>query len=85
MTCRLGLTAPDDARTRRWLLLEAKDDAERGAITYEHWQKVLARAEQAHRALDAPAMPPDHLRLIWYAGDVDQTPDVLAVDPDTDE
>ena len=80
-----GLTDPDDARTRRWLLPEAKDDAERDAIAYDHLSKCLARAEQTHRALDVPGTPPGHLRLVLYAGDVEQTPDVIEVDPKTGE
>lgn len=78
-----GLTDPDDMRTRRWLLPDAKDDAERDAIGYEHLAKVLARAEQTHKALDQPGTPPGHLRLVLFAGDVDETPDVLSVDPKT--
>ena len=80
-----GLTDPDDARTRRWLLPDAKDDAQRQAIAYEHLEKCLARAEQFFRAVDRPADPPPHLRLVLYAGDVDETPDVLSVDPESGE
>ncbi len=80
-----GLTDPGDARTRRWLLPDAKDDAEREAIAYEHLQKSLARADQFFRAVDRPADPPAHLRLVLYAGDVDETPDVLSVNPETGE
>ncbi|MEM6507144.1 MAG: hypothetical protein AAF711_17025, partial [Planctomycetota bacterium] len=75
-----GLADPGDARTRRWLLPDAADDAERDAIAFEHLQKCLARAEQTFRALDRPADPPGHLRLVLYAGDVDETPDILSVD-----
>lgn len=80
-----GLTDPDDARTRRWLLPDAKDDAERDAIAYDHLKKCLARAEQTFRALDKPADPPAHLRLILFAGDVDETADIISVDPETGE
>ncbi|MEM9347854.1 MAG: hypothetical protein AAGB26_14685 [Planctomycetota bacterium] len=75
-----GLADPGDARTRRWLLPDVEDADERDAIAFEHLQKCLARAEQTFRALDKPADPPEHLRLVLYAGDVDETPDVLSVD-----
>ncbi|MGB0767463.1 MAG: esterase/lipase family protein [Phycisphaeraceae bacterium] len=77
-----GLTDPDDARTRKWLLPDIDDAADRDAIAFEHLQKCLARAKQTFAALDAPAdHKPDHLRMVLYAGDVDQTPDVIGVDP----
>ena len=75
-----GLVDPDDARTREWLLPDVDDAGVRDAIAFEHLQKCLARAEQTFRALDQPADPPRHLRLVLYAGDVEQTPDVLRVD-----
>lgn len=75
-----GLADPDDARTRKWLLPDIEDAAERDAIAYEHLEKCLARAEQTFRALDRPATDkPEHLRMILYAGDVDETPDVISV------
>eukprot|EP00752_Nemacystus_decipiens_P013501 g11959.t1 len=75
-----GLADPDDARTRRWLLPGIDDPAKRDAIAYEHLEKSLARAEQTFRALDQPAPDkPEHLRLILYAGDVDETDDVIGV------
>ena len=75
-----GLADPDDARTRRWLLPDVEKQAQRDAIAFEHLQKCLARAKQTFEALDAPGTPPEHLRLVLYAGDVDKTPDVLSVD-----
>lgn len=75
-----GLADPDDARTRKWLLPDIEDAAERDAIAYEHLEKCLARAKQTFEALDQPAPDkPDHLRMILYAGDVDETPDVISV------
>ena len=74
-----GLCDPDDARTRRWLLPDAKDDAQREAIAYEHLEKCLARAEQLFRALDVPAEPPADLRLVLFAGDAEETADVIRV------
>ncbi|MBX2850377.1 MAG: hypothetical protein KTR15_01375 [Phycisphaeraceae bacterium] len=75
-----GLADPDDARTRRWLLPDTKDAAERDAIAYEHLQKCLARAKQTFEALDRPAdSKPEHLRMVLYAGDVDATADVISV------
>lgn len=78
-----GLCDPKDAKTRRWLMPEAKDDAERDAIAYEHLSKCLARADQLFRALDEPADPPAHLRMILFAGDVEETADVIEVDART--
>ena len=76
-----GLADPDDAKTRRWLLPDVEDAAERDAIAYEHLEKCLARAKQTFAALDAPpANKPEHLRMVLYAGDVDETPDVISVD-----
>jgi len=80
-----GLMDPDDARSRRWLMPDAADDAERDAIAFDHLTKCLARAEQTFRALDAPADPPAHLRMVLFAGDAQETADVIAVDPDTGE
>lgn len=77
-----GLTDPKDARTRKWLLPDVKDPAERDAIAYEHLEKCLARAKQTFAALDSPAKnKPEHLRMVLYAGDVEETPDVISVDP----
>lgn len=78
-----GLCDPRDARTRRWLLPDAKDDAEREAIAYEHLGKCLAKADQLFRALDVPVDLPAGLRMVLYAGDAQQTPDVLSVNPKT--
>ncbi|MFN3168150.1 MAG: esterase/lipase family protein [Phycisphaeraceae bacterium] len=81
-----GLADPDDARTRRWLLPDAEDDAERAEIAYEHLEKCLARADQLFRALDAPAtdMPAGvTTRIVLYAGDAHDTADVLSVNPET--
>ncbi|MEO0475734.1 MAG: hypothetical protein AAF085_07175, partial [Planctomycetota bacterium] len=77
-----GLADPDDARTRKWLLPDIEDPAERDAIAFEHLQKCLARAKQTFEALDAPGTPPGHLRLVLYVGDVDETDDVVSVSAD---
>jgi len=78
-----GLADPDDARTRRWLLPEIEKQAERDRIAYEHLEKCLARADQTFRALDRPAKDkPAHLRMILFAGDVDETADVISVNAD---
>jgi hypothetical protein len=80
-----GLTDPSDSRTRRWLLPEVADAAERDAIAYEHLEKCLAKAKQTFAALDAPPVgKPAHLRMVLYAGDVDPTPSVVSVDADGD-
>lgn len=78
-----GLADPDDARTRKWLLPEVADAAERDAIAYDHLEKCLARAKQTFEALDVPAdNKPEHLRMVLYAGDVDETADVISVSRD---
>ena len=75
-----GLADPDDARTRKWLLPDVADAAERDAIAYDHLEKCLARAKQTFEALDAPPInKPEHLRMVLYAGDVDETPNIISV------
>ena len=65
------------------MLPEVEDAAERDAIAYEHLEKCLARAKQTFEALDVPANnKPDHLRMVLYAGDVDETADVISVSRD---
>ncbi len=76
---RWGLADNDQDRQLRKLLPEVEDPAERRRIALDHLQKCLARAEQFHAALDAPAPLPEHLTLILYAGDGQPTPDVASV------
>lgn len=75
-----GLADPKQDRVLRWLLPQVGDVAERRRIALEHLAKCLARAEQLHRALDVPSMPPEGTTLSLILGDAARTPSVLEVD-----
>ncbi len=77
-----GLADPRQDRELRKLLPETASETERRAIALDHLRKCLAKADQAHRALDRPATPPAGLTLSLVAGDAHPTPDVLEVRPD---
>lgn len=77
-----GLASPDYDRVLSWLIPEASTPEERREIALDHLAKCLARAEQLHLALDVEATPPEGLRLHLFAGDSEQTPDVMGVLPD---
>ncbi len=70
---------PDQTEYLSWLIPDEPDPAVRQRFAADQLRKVLARAEQFHRALDAPAKPPTHLNIHLIAGDADETPGVLAV------
>lgn len=78
-----GLADPREARIIEQLLPEIESADERRAVALEHLQKCLAKAEQAHRALDVPATPPPGLTISLVLGDAHPTPDILAVDART--
>ncbi|NBC16987.1 MAG: hypothetical protein GVY18_06680 [Bacteroidetes bacterium] len=76
-----GLADPEQDRMLQWLLPEVDGAAERRAIALDHQRKALRRARHVTAALDAPATPPDDLDLFLIAGDAEETPAALAVDP----
>ncbi|MEM9020402.1 MAG: hypothetical protein AAGC44_07540 [Planctomycetota bacterium] len=78
-----GLADPGEDRTLRQLLPDVESKDERRAIALDHLQKCLKRAEQFHAALDVPASPPAGTAIHLIAGDAEDTPAVLSVDPQT--
>lgn len=79
-----GLADPDQDAVLRWLLPDVPDPGERRSIALDHLAKCLARAEQLHRALDAPmngaGAPPAGIELHIVLGDVVRTPALTRVD-----
>ncbi|MFM9996986.1 MAG: esterase/lipase family protein [Phycisphaerales bacterium] len=80
---RWGLLDPGQDRYLQWLLPDVPDAPTRRRIALDQLRKVLARTDQLHRALDAPAEPPYGLNLRLVLGDAEPTASVLAVNPDT--
>ncbi len=77
-----GLADPSQEKVLGWLLPDVESPEERRAIALDHLDKCLARAEQLHRALDSPATPPEDLEIVLFAGDSEDTPDVIEVEED---
>ena len=82
---RWGILNPDQKEILRTFLPEVENDAERFRIAREHLEKSLKRANDFNRALDAPVVPPDSLRLKLIAGDAVPTDAVMEVDSDSGE
>jgi len=76
-----GLAGQGIDKELSWLLPEY-DAESRRRIGYDHLAKCLAKAEQLHRALDTPAVPPQGTEIVLFAGDSEPTLDVVLVDPD---
>ena len=76
-----GLAAPDDDVLAA-LLPDAADAATRRRVASDHLEKVLARANQFHRALDVPATPPPTTAIHLFAGDASPTPGLAVIDAD---
>jgi pimeloyl-ACP methyl ester carboxylesterase len=78
-----GLANSDQGKYIKWLLPDVKDPVDRRRIALDHLRKVLARAEQLHRALDASTRgehaPPPGLELTLALGDAEPTNAVLEV------
>lgn len=78
-----GLANLAQDRILKWLLPDVPAPEDRRRIALDHLRKVLARAEQFHRALDVPAhgenAPPSGLELTIVLGDSEPTESVLAV------
>lgn len=66
----------------RWLriLLPGLSPEARRRTARDHLEKSLRRAEQLHRALDVPGEPPAGTELVLFAGDAEETAEVLSVD-----
>ncbi|MEO0957594.1 MAG: hypothetical protein AAFR84_11660 [Pseudomonadota bacterium] len=63
-----GLVSEDAIQTLRVLMPDAPSDAVRRERARRHLGKLLARAEQFHRAIDRPALPPEDLDLFLVVG-----------------
>jgi len=63
-----GLVSPEAIETLRVLMPDAANDEERRARARLHLGKLLSRAEQFHRAIDRPALPPADLDLFLVVG-----------------
>ncbi len=77
---RLGLLQPDLDPTLQLLLPDVADPEERQRIAIDFLRRQLARADQFHRALDVPAVPPEGTELMLITGDSETTGEVVAVD-----
>jgi pimeloyl-ACP methyl ester carboxylesterase len=73
---------PEQDEFFSWLIPDEPDPSARQRIAADQLRKVLARAEQFHRALDMPATPPTHLGMHLIAGDADETPGILSARAD---
>lgn len=78
-----GLADPDEDKKLRSLLPDVESSDERRAVALDHLAKCLKRAERVHAAIDAPAKLPAGLEMHLFAGDADDTPDVIGVDRET--
>ncbi len=78
-----GLADPEQERVIANLLPDVKDPGERRAIALDQLDKCLAKTRQLFEALDRPATPPPGCEIRLIAGDAQETPDVLAVNPRT--
>ena len=75
-----GLADPQEEKYLRQMLPEVPSGAQRRAIALEHQAKMLAQAEQLHRALDQPAEPPESLKYFLIAGDAADTSSLFHLD-----
>jgi hypothetical protein len=75
-----GLLDAEQSEVLADLLPEIHDPRQRRRVARDHLQKLLLRAKAFQAALDAPASPPDSLRVHLFIGDNFATPATLAVD-----
>jgi Lecithin:cholesterol acyltransferase len=73
-----GLAAPDGEGLAE-LLPDTTRPEDRRAVALDHLEKALARAQQFHAALDAPASPPPGTTLHLFSGDAVATPAVARI------
>jgi pimeloyl-ACP methyl ester carboxylesterase len=80
-----GLAGPDADPTLAKLLPDVADPAERRRLADAHLRKLLAHAEQFHRAMDLPATVPPHVKAYLVIGGGFRTPASATVDAATGE
>jgi hypothetical protein len=68
-----GLLDPHRDGELKYLLPEVNDAEQRRRIAEDHVAKCLQRARQFHAALDSPARPPEHVKLLLFSGDAKRT------------
>lgn len=78
-----GLADPAAAGYLAWLMPEIADPDQRRSRALVHLGRLLARAEQFHRAMDRWAPPPEHLELYLVVGGGLRTPASALVDSAT--
>lgn len=78
-----GLADPAAAGYLAWLMPEIADPDERRSRALAHLRRLLARAEQFHRAMDRWTPPPGHLELYLVVGGGLRTPASALVDGET--
>ncbi len=78
-----GLLDPSQMKTLRIILPNAKDDAERKKIAYEHLTKCLKRAKRFIDAMKVKATPPKDVKLYLVLGSAVETHRRAEVNPKT--
>lgn len=76
-----GLLESSQAEYLAWLLPDVATDDVRRVIARDHVRKCLDAAKRFHEALMQPSRPPDHLRIVLFAGDALETEAVFAALP----
>lgn len=76
-----GLGSDDPDRALAWLLPNTEDETERIDIARNQLARTLARTRLLHEALDTPADLPPGLEIILFAGDAEDTADIIEVNP----
>lgn len=84
---KYGWGLSDDSNEVREFLLDAlpeiEDPEERHQIAKAYQQKALSRAKAFHDAIDLDAPLPEGVELYLVAGDTEETPDIIGIDPVT--
>lgn len=68
-----GLVNPESDKQLKQLLPHLSSREERYKVAEDHLAKCLAHTKRFHQALDRPAKPPKHLKLIGWVGDSGET------------
>ncbi|MEA3230631.1 MAG: hypothetical protein U9Q05_02610 [Thermodesulfobacteriota bacterium] len=76
-----GLADPEQDRILKSLLPEESRPEKRRQIALDHLEKALGRAKQFMAALDLQAQSPPSLRYFLVAGDSEDTPKSVQVQP----
>lgn len=69
-----GLADPREAENIAALLPHISSAEERAQVAQDHLIKCLLNARSFQQALDSPATPPPHIRMVLFAGDAVDTP-----------